>query len=167
MMYVTSYEKETPGKGNGVFSSEFILVGTLIWKLTNAKKYTKEEWEKLPEDIKKDAYPDNEGNFIAAQGKGESWNHSCDANTWWTADDELSARRDIQKDEEITYNYATTDIDATKGPDEEFPWKCKCGALNCRKVLHWNDILKPEIYNLYQGHLPSWVEKFVKDRGLK
>ena len=102
MIYVFFYEKEISGKGKGVFASEFIPKGTLIWKLTEAKKYKKEEWEKLPEDIKKVCYPDAEGNFIYSEGKGESWNHSCDANAWWTADDELSARRDIQRGEEIT-----------------------------------------------------------------
>ena len=48
-MYVPVYEKKTPNKGKGVFASEFITKGTLIWKLTETKKYTKEEWEKLPE----------------------------------------------------------------------------------------------------------------------
>ncbi|WKZ25780.1 MAG: SET domain-containing protein-lysine N-methyltransferase [bacterium] len=163
MMYVKYYEKEIPDKGMGVFASEFIPKGTLIWKLTETKKFTKEEWEKLPHEIRKDAYPDSDGNFVAAVGKGESWNHSCDTNTWWTADDELSARRDIQKDEELTYDYATSDIDETKGTDVAYDWECKCGSKNCRKILHWNDILEPEIYNTYKGHLPSWVEKFVKE----
>jgi len=74
----------------------------------------------------------------------------------------LSARRDIQKDEELTYDYATTDIDEAKGTDIAYDWECKCGAENCRKVLHWNDILKTEIYNMHKGHMPSWVEKFVE-----
>ncbi len=163
MMYVSIYEKETLGKGMGVFASEFISKGTLIWKLSDQKKYSKNEWRALPEDVKKVCYPDAAGNFIFSEGKGESWNHSCDAYTWWTADDELSARRDIPKDEEITYDYATTDIDKTKGVDEVYPWVCKCGADNCRKRLHWNDILKPEIYSMYKDHLPSWVEKFVAE----
>jgi SET domain-containing protein len=162
-MYVSIYEKDIPGKGMGVFAFVVIATGTLFWKLTESKKFTKEDWYHLPEDLKKVAYPDILGKYIAAQGMGESWNHSCDANTWWTADDELSARRDIQKDEEITYDYATTDIDKTKGNDEEFPWECKCGTKNCRKILHWNDILKPEIYELHKGHLPSWVEKLLKN----
>lgn len=161
MMYVPVYEKETLSKGKGVFASAFIPKDTLIWKLTETKRYTKEEWEKLPEEIKKDAYPDSDGNFVVATGKGESWNHSCDANTSWSSDDELSSKRDIQKDEELTYDYATTDIDETKGTDIAYDWECKCGAENCRKILHWNDILKPEIYEVYKGHLPSWVVKYV------
>ena len=163
-MYVFFYEKEIPGKGMGVFASEFVPKGTLVWKLSDPKIYTKEEWDKLPEDIKKVCYPDAEDNFIYSEGKGESWNHSCDANTWWTADSELSAKRDIKKNEEITYDYASTDIDAKiKGMGEEYPWECKCGIPNCRKKLHWNDILKPEIYELNIDHIPSWVEKFVQE----
>lgn len=161
MIYVPVYEKETSDKGRGVFASEFIPKGTLIWRLTENKKYTKDELRKLPTNIKKDAYPDGDGGFVVATGKGESWNHSCNANTWWTSDDKLSAKRDIQIDEELTYDYATTDIDETKNTDVAYDWECKCGSKNCRKKLHWNDILKFEIYNLHKGHLPSWVEKFV------
>jgi SET domain-containing protein len=162
MMCVVFYEKEIPGKGLGVFANEFIPKGTKVWKLTTAKKYSREEYEKLHPEIKKEAYPEGD-HFVQAIGEGESWNHSCDANTWWTADDELSALRDIQQDEEITYDYATTDID----PDIRYSWKCHCGGKNCRKILHWNDILIPEVYKKYQGHLPSWVEEFVKKEGLK
>lgn len=161
-MYVPFYEKETVNKGKGVFASDFISKDTLIWKLTETSKYTKSEFEKLPEETKQDAYPDSNGDFIVAIGKGESWNHNCDANAWWTSDNELSARRDIQKDEELTYDYATTDIDESKGANNAYTWRCECGSKNCRKQLYWNDILKPEIYNLHKGHLPSWVEKFVK-----
>lgn len=162
MIYIKFYEKEIPCKGIGIFAKEFIPKGTLIWKLTKFKKFSKAEYQKLPEKIKKDAYP--EGKFyILAIGKGESWNHSCDANTWWTADNELSAQRDILPNEEITYDYATTDIN----PDISYSWECKCGAKNCRKRLHWNDILTPEVYEKYKGHLPSWVENFVKKQSKK
>ena len=157
MMDVDFYEKEVAGKGRGVFAKKFIPKGTRIWKLTNAERYTKEEFEKLPEEIKKDAYPEGKY-YIRALGEGESWNHSCDPNTWWTADDELSALRDIYSNEEITYDYATTDID----PNITYKWECKCGARNCRGKLRWNDILTPEVYEKYKGHLPSWVEDFVK-----
>lgn len=162
MMYVKYYVKNVPGKGIGTFAAEPIQKGTLIWKLTKAKRFSKQEFEKMPDAIKKDAYP--EGNhYVQATGDGESWNHSCDSNTWWTADDKLSARRDILKDEEITYDYATTDID----PSIIYNWKCNCGATDCRKKLHWNDILKPEVYKKYKGHIPSWVEEFVKENKLK
>jgi len=157
MMHVKFYKEPVQGKGTGVFAAEFIPAGTLVWKLTQAKRFNQAEFAKLPEGIKKDAYPMGDC-YIQAVGDGESWNHSCDANTWWAADDQLSARRDIQPDEEITYDYATTDID----PKIIYTWDCKCGSANCRRKLHWNDILKSEIYAIYKDHLPSWVEEFVR-----
>jgi hypothetical protein len=94
MMHVKFYTNPVEGKGLGVFANEFIPKDTLVWKLTEAKRLTKEEYYVSSEDVKKNAYP--EGNhYVPSDSKGESWNHSCDANTWWTADDELSARRDI------------------------------------------------------------------------
>lgn len=158
MMFVKYYTKDLPGKGTGVFAKENIPTGTMIWKLTEAKKLSRDEYMSSSQEAKKDAYPEGD-HYVQAVGEGESWNHSCDANTWWTADDELSARRDIKKNEEITYDYATTDID----PHIVYEWDCKCGSSNCRKKLHWNDILKPEINEAYRGNLPSWVEKFVEE----
>lgn len=158
MMLVEYYERPIIGKGMGVFSKNFIPKGTLVWKLSDIEIYTREEYESLSAEIKKDIYPEND-HYVRSGGKGDSWNHSCDANTWWTADDELSARRDIQQDEEITYDYATTDIN----PEIIFTWDCKCGSTSCRKRLHWDDILKPEVYERYKGYIPSWVEKFVHE----
>lgn len=157
MMYVEWYEKGILDKGRGVFTKKLIKKGALVWKLTESKIFTKDEYQNAPESVKKDAYP--EGNhYVQAVGRGESWNHSCLANTWWTGDDKLSARRDIFPGEELTYDYATTDID----PNIVYTWGCRCGESNCRKILHFDDILKPEIYNMHKGHLPSWVEEFIK-----
>jgi hypothetical protein len=36
-------------------------------------------------------------------------NHSCDPNTWFVGDTKMTARRDIEPEEELTYDYATTD----------------------------------------------------------
>lgn len=163
MIYVKVIEKETKDKGKGVFAAEFIPSGTLIWKLDkDAKRYSKDEYEKLPEIIKKDLYQEGD-EFILSNGYGESWNHSCDANTWWTNDDELSARRDIQIGEEITYDYITGEID----PRIVYEWECKCGSPKCRHHLKYSDILEPSLYEEYKGHLPKWVEKEIELKRLK
>lgn len=163
MILVKVIEKVTKDKGKGVFADEFIPNGTIVWKLdNNAKRYSKDEYDKLPEIIKKDLYQEGD-EFILSNGYGESWNHSCDANTWWTNDDELSARRDIQIGEEITYDYATADT----GPTLVYEWECKCGSSKCRHHLKWDDIFKEDLYKEYKGHLPKWVEKEVELKGVK
>ena len=102
-MYVEWYKKDIPGKGTGVFAKKIIKRDTLVWKLTELKRFSKEEYQNASENVKKDAYPEGD-HYVQAVGEGESWNHSCLANTWWTADDQLSASRDILPDEELTYD---------------------------------------------------------------
>lgn len=164
MIFVKVKEKSIVGKGIGVFAQEFITKGTLIWKENNdVKKYSQDEYELLNEEIKKNVYFNGEF-YVWTQGYGESWNHSCDANTWWIADDELSARRDIDEGEELTYDYATSDLD----PKIEYTWECKCERPTCRKHLKWNDLISYEaLYQEYKGHLPSYVENYLKDYRFK
>lgn len=160
MLFVKVNEREIAGKGKGVFTQEFIPKGTLVWRLDyGAPRYSQAEYEQLPEEIKKDVYQEDDV-YVRASGYGESWNHSCDANTWWTADNELSARRDIQTGEEITYDYATADVN----PRIVYEWDCRCGSDKCRHRLSWDDILKPKLYAEYKGHLPTWVETWVRSR---
>ncbi len=53
-------------------------------------------------------------------------NHSCSPNAYIDWDTiELRAVRDIRADEEITYNYFTSDWDG------EDPFDCLCAASNC------------------------------------
>jgi SET domain-containing protein len=39
----------------------------------------------------------------------------------------MTAKRDIKKDEEITFDYATSEANTTKGITD-----CCCGEYNCR-----------------------------------
>lgn len=56
-------------------------------------------------------------------------NHGCSANT---TIDVISFRyiaiKNIRKNEEITYNYNTTEYDMRKNGDD---FKCECGSKNC------------------------------------
>jgi hypothetical protein len=58
-------------------------------------------------------------------------NHSCDPNAGigW-GDLTLIARKDIAANEEITYDYLTSDLDEA---DDCFV--CNCGSPNCRDVI--------------------------------
>jgi SET domain-containing protein len=147
----------TPGNF-GLFAKTKISKGDLIWKLdTNEKQLTKEERDGLPEDIQKFAFQ-YQDKFIVVHDGSQYMNHSCDPNTWWTADDELSALRDINAGEEITYDYSTADIG-----DWTASWKCNCGSPDCRQTITGKDIIDKKLQEKYQGHLPSWSKVFIKD----
>ena len=60
-----------------------------------------------------------------------SWlNHSCDANAYIDFDNlVLKALRDIETDEEITFNYMTSEWELSS------PFACLCNMPSCLKVI--------------------------------
>ncbi|MBI4146970.1 SET domain-containing protein [Candidatus Woesearchaeota archaeon] len=58
-------------------------------------------------------------------------NHACDPNAYIDFNDlSLRALRKIKLEEEITYNYFTSDW------DNEDPFDCKCGSPCCKKLIN-------------------------------
>ena len=83
------------------------------------------------------------------------FNHSCDPNTAIVGTKKLVARKNIKKDEEITFDYSMTDGDLYW----EMP--CTCGAKNCRKVITSIQRI-PE--KTFRAHFPLIPKYFVKLR---
>lgn len=143
--------------GKGLLATEFIPKNAVVWQLdAHEKKLTLEELEKLPPGRKKLAYQFKD-KFIIVTDTSEYMNHSCDPNTWWQDDETLIARHNINPGDEVTYDYATAEI------DERFrsKWKCNCGAKNCRIYITGKDCLSPEFQKTYERHLPSWVKEYI------
>ena len=78
-------------------------------------------------------------------------NHSCDPNTWFVSDAVMVARRDISADEEITYDYATSET-------EQLSVSCRCGAPLCREFIRDDDYALPELRERYAGHRLSYID---------
>ncbi|GIK27417.1 MAG: SET domain-containing protein-lysine N-methyltransferase [Chloroflexi bacterium] len=95
------------------------------------------------------AYQNSATTLVAEQGDERFMNHSCDPTTWWADDNTLVARRDIQPGEELTYDYATTDITIP------FEMTCRCGAANCRGVVTNLDHLNPDWQRQYGEMIPA------------
>jgi hypothetical protein len=66
-----------------------------------------------------------------------SWffNHACDGNCHYAGDKKVVARRRIQAGEEVNYDYALTETEASFHAG----MRCKCGAAACRGVLRFDD----------------------------
>lgn len=145
-------------EGKGLFAKKLIPKDTIVWELNSSeKRLTLKQLSALPWEERKLAYQQGNKYIIVTDGS-EFINHSCDPNLWWETDESFSARRDIKPDEEITYDYSSSDINPKSMP----PIECRCGSKNCRKIITSQDCLKPEFQNQYKGHLPSWVEKYIQ-----
>lgn len=82
-------------------------------------------------------------------------NHSCDPNTWWLEDMTLVARRPIRPGEEITFDYASTEIREGFGLGP-----CACGSPLCRKVITNSDFREHKsLQERYGNHVLPHVLK--------
>jgi hypothetical protein len=81
-------------------------------------------------------------------------NHSCDANLGMRDEITFVAMRDIRAGEELTHDWAMTD-------DNDYSVECKCGAVNCRKILTGKDWQRPDLQKRYAGYFSAYLARKI------
>ncbi len=105
----------------GLFTSENIPANCLIFKfkgelLSKPNKYSLQIDEKKHLDSSRDI--------------DDNLNHSCEPNSYIDFTNlSLISKRVIKRNEEITFNYCTTEEKLSK------PFECYCGSINCYKII--------------------------------
>lgn len=111
--------------GTGVFAKRTIKKGEVILPVTGIRLH-----ESQITDINRSLslLQVEVDTYLMATGTIDDFlNHSCDPNVAFTPDGEsFFTLRDIQKDEELCWDYSTCENDA------EWAMDCLCGASNCR-----------------------------------
>jgi hypothetical protein len=102
------------------------------------------------------AYQCSATHVVAEQGIERYMNHSCDPNTWWEDNDTMIARRDILPGEEITYDYATTEIRIP------FQMTCRCGSAQCRGTVTNLDYQDAQWQQRYGSYLPDHTREAIR-----
>ena len=119
-------------KGKGVFAASRIRRGTLLVRYSGRAKWI---WD-IPENLWDHCVQVGYDRYVVPRRSSYGWylNHSCDPNCFIRNGGEIVAMRDIEKGEEITFDYSTN-----VGWDG-FAMKCSCGSGNCRKVVwsYWH-----------------------------
>lgn len=147
--------------GKGLVATGLIRAGDVVSRLEPDQPMTSlAEFLRWPKE-KQDAflihsYQCREDWLVSEQGVEKYMNHACDPNTWWADDDTMIARRDIHPGEEITYDYATTEVAV------EMEMKCCCGSPLCRGIVTNRDYLIPEWQERFGQHLPRHTLKAIE-----
>lgn len=82
-------------------------------------------------------------------------NHSCDPNAGLLGQIVLVAMRAIVTDEEVCFDYATSD----GSPYSEF--ECQCGSPNCRGQVTGEDWRRPDLWDRYAGHFSPYLQRRI------
>ncbi len=127
--------KDTGKYGNGCFATRDIKKGETI-TFFNGEVITFEETEKrivTGDENRTDSFQVDLEMDMDLNEESRSFNHSCNPNAGFRGFSEMIALRDINRGEEITYDYS-----ATVGPNiPKTLWEmpCFCKSNNCRKII--------------------------------
>jgi len=151
----------------GLFATELIKKGEIVWDdpipHSEANLIAMSDVDKMSEEQKEwvahYCYQISETHFRAPNNEFDAatyTNHSCNGNLGFVEDGtRFVALRDIQPGEELTFDYATSEIRDNGFVD------CLCGASNCRKVLTIDDWKLPEVQNAYKGHFMPFIQDLI------
>lgn len=95
--------------------------------------------------------------YILPESPGMYINHSCDPNAGFSLADTLVALRDIDRGEQVCFDYSTS-MD-----EESWTLDCCCGSPRCRKTIRDFDTLPEELRAMYlsMNVVPSWLREVI------
>ena len=108
-------------------------------------------------------FPISDEYFLAARSEDEEENiklyinHSCNPNCGIKGEITFVAMRDIKNGEEITIDYAFID-------NEDYSFKCTCGAPNCRKIITGQDWKIKELQDKYYEYFAQYLKEKIKEK---
>jgi len=142
----------------GVFTLVFIAKGELV-SLWGGSIATADQLDpNMPRFTQRALQVDEDLYILTSEEEepNDCFNHSCEPNLGFTGQIGLIALRDIQPEEELTFDYAMSD----GGPYDEF--ECRCGQLTCRGKVTGNDWKLPGLWLKYDGYFSSYLARRIE-----
>ena len=159
--YVSSKveRREISDRGYGLFAKEFISKGEIV-SISGGVIITKSQFEEIRNQGFDYAYHITEDLLICPLNPtdpSDDWrmNHCCEPNCGLDGNIVFIAIKDIQKDEELTYDYCMTETNT------EYRMNLFCNRSTCRKVFSGDDWKIPEIQKKYKNYFSSYIKKLI------
>lgn len=149
--------EEIVGKSKGVITNVDILAGSLV-VVGKPREVSKERTNM--------SFQVDVNSHVLLDDPAERLNHSCNPNLGVRLNSfggyNFYARRDIEKGEELTWCYPTTEYESIAVP------KCFCGSSNCLKQIKGWEYLPAEMKQEFkdQNFIPDFIlqmEKIARD----
>ena len=141
-------------EGKGVFALRNFKQEKIILEIDDSRLASKKDIFKLSQEDKKHTAYIGSGTYIEMKSPERYINHSCDPNAY-VKNRKVIAMNDIEKDDEITFDYSINGVDG---------WKmvCRCSSKNCRKIVYGDfRKLNAKLQKKYYPYLEDWFKKEV------
>lgn len=140
----------------GVYARTGIARGELI-AVWGGEVVPQATFNTLPDRLRRLSIQVEEGLFLVSlnEGPADYVNHSCDPNSGLSGQIALVAMCEIAPGEEISFDYAMSDVTDY----DEF--QCECGAPDCRGVVRGSDWRRPELWERYAGFFSPYVQRRI------
>jgi len=145
--------------GRGLFAKHNIEAGEVV-VVKGGYVLTKAQRDEIGRELGPSEIQITEDLFIGPTSKRQReggmmhLNHSCEPNLGLQGQVVYVALRDIEIDEELTFDYATTD-------DEPGEMQCRCGTPSCRGTITGFDWRKLEIQKKYDGYFSWFIQRRI------
>lgn len=150
--------------GKGIFAKDNIKKGEIVF-IKGGHILTRDEI--FSSGVINSYFPISDEYFLGATNKDEEdqiklyQNHSCNPNIGLHGEITFIAMRDIEKDEELTVDYAFID-------NEDYSFECTCGSNNCRKTITGFDWKIKELQDKYYEYFAQYLkDKIDNERRTK
>ena len=146
--------RENSLNGKGIFANEHIDKGEIVF-IKGGYILTKDEI--FSSGVINSYFPLSDEYFLGATNVDEEEfiklyiNHSCNPNDGLHGDITFIAMRDIEKDEELTVDYAFID-------NEDYSFKCTCSSKNCRGTITGFDWKIKELQDKYYDYFAQYLK---------
>ena len=156
-------KRKSPIDGRGLFAKRAIEIGEVV-VVKGGYILTRAQRDQIGKELGPSEIQITEDLFMGPATKREReggmmhLNHSCEPNLGLQGQVVYVSLRNIEADEELTFDYAMNDDE----PDE---MRCRCGTPSCRGTITGIDWLKPEIQNKYDGYFSWFIQRRID--GLK
>ncbi len=141
--------RKTKKCGRGVFAKAKIKKGEVIASFDGPVfEYDYEHWT---DDILNHVIQFDRRKWRDSNGIARLTNHSCNPNCGIKNLFDIVAMRDIEKGEQITWDYEMTE------KNEWWRMRCKCQAPDCRKVIGNYTNMPLKTRKKYSGYISSWL----------
>jgi SET domain-containing protein len=148
----------TPGKGSGSFVVSKISKGEIVASF-GGNVIDQSELAKYSADRVSRSLQLNSDTYLLSGNvpePGDMINHSCDPNCGISGTSSVQAIRDIEIDQELTFDYAMSD----SSQYDEFI--CACGKEKCRQKITGMDWQNKDLQAKYRNYFSSYIERLIK-----